>query len=299
MRLIVFVQDGSFRIAAHARGAHFVNRKTRRRDLLIHGNVFRAGGGEHFRGLHCNVLGHGEFVFAPAAVDFQRRDAPGVEFFLVHFDVIIVIGQALAETADSHSPRPGHAKHIFEIRAEADFLNAAGPPFAAAAALVAVTAQKIFVLGLHVSKARNVNAVGAVAEGHFIFVAGHFAAGAAAHVVIHEVVAEFAAGVGEAIRKFGSRGIEEHARGLEGRAANKKDAGLEFESAFGLRVNDANAADAAVFRIENQAVDHAVRAHGEAAGFLRGGKRGTEAAEIRTRDAATVADAAVVGGGAS
>src|SRR6266851_2977557 len=299
VRLIVLVQDGRFRIAAHALGAHFVNGETRRRDLLFHGYVLRAGGGEHFRSLHGDVLGHGELVFAPAAVDFQCGDAPSVEFFLVHLDVIIVIGQAFAESADSQTPRPGHAKHVFEIRAEADFVDAAGPAFAAPAALVAVTAQKISLLGLYVSKARNVNAVGAIAERHFVFVAGHFAAGAASHVVIHEVVAEFAAGVGEAAGKFESRGIEEHARGLEGRAANKKDAGLEFESAFGLRVNDANAADAAGIRIEDQAVHDAVRADGEAAGFLRGGKRRIEAAEIGTRDAAAMANAAIVAGGAS
>jgi len=40
-------------------------------------------------------------------------------FFLVHVDVIIVIGQALAETADSHAPR---ARHLRE------FLNSAPIP---------------------------------------------------------------------------------------------------------------------------------------------------------------------------
>src|SRR5439155_23156685 len=43
-----------------------------------------------------------------------------------------------------------------------------------------------------------------------------------------------------------------------------------------------------------EAVDDAVRANGEAPGFLRGGKRGTETAEIGTGDAAAMANAAIV-----
>src|SRR5260370_41976557 len=105
--------------------------------------------------------------------------------------------------------------------ADANFAYAARPAVAAAAALVAVTAQKIFLPGLYVSKARDVNAVGAVAERHFIFMAGHFAAGAAAHVVIHQIVAGFSAGIGGAVWGFGGWGIGGPARGIGGRAAKE------------------------------------------------------------------------------
>ncbi len=153
-------------------------------------------------------------------------------------------------------------------------------------------------LGLYISKSRDVNAVGPVAERHFVFVAGHFAAGPAPHVMIHQVVAEFAARVGEAVRKFGRRGIEQHARGLQSRAAKEKDARLEFKRVLGLRVNDTNAADAPGLGIKIQAVNDAVRANREAAGLLGRGQRGIEAAEIGTRDAAAVARTAVMAGGA-
>jgi len=66
-----------------------------------------------------------------------------------------------------------------------------------------------------------------------------------------------------------------------------------------LGVDDANAADAACLRIEDEAVNDAVRADGEASGFFGGGKRGTEAAEIRAGNAAAMANAAVVAGSAS
>jgi len=46
---------------------------------------------------------------------------PGVEFFLVHFDIIVVIRQAFAETAHSHAPWAGHAEAIFEIGARPNF----------------------------------------------------------------------------------------------------------------------------------------------------------------------------------
>ena len=75
--------------------------------------------------------------------------------------------------------------------------------------------------------------------------AGHSSACAGAHVVVHEVVAELAAAVGEAVGKFRSRGIEKDARGLESGGANEKDARFELESVLGLRINHANASDAA------------------------------------------------------
>ena len=165
-------------------------------------------------------------------MNFQRGNAPGVEFFLVHFDVVVVIGEALAETADAHVPGAGHFQRVLEFRAEAAHAHAAGPAVAAAAALIAVAADEILVLGFYVSKARDVDAIGAIAERHFVFVAGHSAAGAGAHVVIHEVVAEFAAGVGEAVGKFGRGGIQQDARGFERGSADEKDARFEFESDF-------------------------------------------------------------------
>ena len=39
--------------------------------------------------------------------------------------------------------------------------------------------------------------LGRLPNGHFVFVAGHDAGSARAHVVIHQVVAEFAAAVGQ------------------------------------------------------------------------------------------------------
>src|SRR4029077_20313988 len=105
----------------------------------------------------------------------------------------------------------------------------------------AVATDKFLLFGFHVSKAGNVNAVGAVAEGDFVFMAGHFAASTRAHVVIHEVVTEFAAGIAESVWKFGSGGIQENARGFQRGSAKEKDARFKFDSFFGLCINDAHA----------------------------------------------------------
>ena len=143
---------------------------------------------------------------------------------------------------------PGILRAFLNSAPKPSMEHAARPAFAAAAALVAVAAEKFLLFGFHVAEARNVNAVGAIAEGHFVFMAGHDAAGAGAHVVIHEVVAEFAAAVGEAVGKFRSRGIEQDARGLERGSAKKKMRALNSSAFFGLRVDDAHAGDAAGLR---------------------------------------------------
>src|SRR5206468_12409732 len=119
---------------------------------------------------------------------------------------------------------------------------------------------------LYISKARNVNAVGAVAEGHFVFVTGHFTAGACAHVMIHKVVAKLAAGIGKTVGKFQRGRIQKHARGLQRRSANEKHAGLEFESALRLRIIYANTGDAPRLRIEDEAENDAVGANHDATG---------------------------------
>src|SRR4029077_13916895 len=106
-----------------------------------------------------------------------------------------------------------------------------------------------------------------------------------AHVVVHEIVAEFTAGVCKAVGKIGGGGIQQNARRFESGTADEKDARFEFERVFGLTIDHANAADTASFRIVDEAVDYAVGTQGEAASLLRGGERRVQAAEIRARDA--------------
>src|SRR5579863_1861353 len=99
MRLIVFVQDAGFGIAAHAGGSHFVNAESGTGNILEGVDVAAAGGGQHFAGLGGDIARHGMFVVAPIAVNFQGRNSPRVELVLVHFDPVGVIRQTFAEAA--------------------------------------------------------------------------------------------------------------------------------------------------------------------------------------------------------
>src|SRR4029077_11182610 len=104
---------------------------------------------------------------------------------------------------------------MLEVGTETCISQATSPIFAIGAALITVAAQKFSLLGGDIAEARDVDAVGAIAEGHLVLMAGHDACSAAAHVVVHEIVAKFAAAVGEAVGKFGSGGVEQDPGGFQ------------------------------------------------------------------------------------
>src|SRR3984893_14112720 len=190
-------------------------------------------------------------------------------------------------------PRTRLAEGFLEIGSKTCGVNAAAPCFAIRAALVTIAAEELF-LGFYISEARNINSVGAITEFVFVFVAGNDAVGAAAHDVIHKVAAKLAAGIGETIGKFRSRGVQQNTRGFKGRGVKKKDAAAKFERFLGLAVNHAHAGNFPRAWVKDQAVDHTVRAESHAAGFFSRGQRGIQAAEIGAGNAPAVTNSAVV-----
>src|SRR5438046_8682566 len=118
-------------------------------------------------------------------MNLKCRDAPGIEFVLVNLNIVVVIWQTFAKTAKSHAPLARLAQRILEIDAETRGRHSALPTVSAAATLIAVAAQKILVLGLHIPKTGNLNTVGTIAERHFVFMAGTGTGCCAAHVVIN------------------------------------------------------------------------------------------------------------------
>src|SRR5579864_6993044 len=167
-----------------------------------------------------------------------------------------------------HAPGSWLLQRVFEIDAESSLRDSAHPAFACGATLVAKATNKFGGFVLNVSKTRNINAVGTVAQRPLIFVAGHHAIGATAHNVVHNVVTEFSTGIGETIGKFGGGGIEEQARGFQSRSADKNDASTEFERLLGLRIDYIHTGHSARVRIEIDAAYDTVRTNGEAASFL-------------------------------
>src|ERR1700722_7503055 len=190
-------------------------------------------------------------------------------------------------------PRAGLAKCVLEISSEARGVDAARPAFAIRAALVTVATKEKF-LGFNISETRNVYAVGSITEFLFVFVTGNDAVGAGAHDVVHKIVAKFATGIGETVGKFGSRGIQQDARGFKSGGVQKKNTAAKFERLFGLAVDHAHAGDFASVGIKDEAVDHAVRTKRHPTGFFRRGERGIQTAEVGAGDATAVANSAVM-----
>src|SRR5439155_23260767 len=101
-----------------------------------------------------------------------------------NLNIVDVIWQTFAKTAKSHGPLARLAQRILEIDAETRGRHSALPTVPAAATLIAVAAQKILVLDLHIPNTGNINTVGTFADRHFVFMAGHGTGCSAAHLVI-------------------------------------------------------------------------------------------------------------------
>ena len=229
-------------------------------------DVPRPGRGKHLRRRDRHVLQQGAFILAPDATDPEHGNSPGIHFGLVEFDKIFVVGQTLAEPVERHVPRPGTAEGVLEIRAEAAHLHPALPLGTAGASLKTVPSQKQRMLLLHVAEARNVNSIGTVSQRDVIFVPRNAAAGAAAHAMVHHVVAQFPAGIGQPVGKFRGGGVEQNAGRLERRGAQEYNPAAKLDGVTRLPVDDPHAGDFPRLGIEHQAVHDAVRTHRHLAG---------------------------------
>ena len=166
-------------------------------------------------------------------------------------------------------------------------------------ALEAVAAQEAGLARVEVAETRDVDAVGPVAARvgdapeH-----GQRAAGAAAHHVVHQVVAEHAAGVGDAVRVPARRGVQHDARGLQRRGAQDDDLAGRLALAARQPVHVADAG-ALPFRVGRDVADDGVRNERQPPRGGRRRQRAVRAAVVRAGPAAAPAGAAVVAGRAA
>ena len=106
-------------------------------------NVASANRRQHFGGSDRHIATKRQFIFSPGSMDLKHRNPPGVALFLIEFDEVIVIGQALAVSVEGKLPWAGLAERFFEFGAEADLSDSAGPSLAKALPLKSVTAQEL------------------------------------------------------------------------------------------------------------------------------------------------------------
>ncbi len=220
---------------------------------------------------------------------------PKMSFFCgIDLDEIVEAREDFAEAGDLEGfarLKDGFFEGVAEARsAEIE----AGGGFA----FVAVAAEKFFVWRIifEIAEARDVNADGFVGSGEGFLVAklGEIAAAAAAADVSGEVVAEGAAGVGEAVGMLPRAGIEQNARGFLRLRAEDDGAGGEFARLFGDAVDVEEAAGAIGGGVHQDFVDHRVGDEFAFTGFERVGDGGECGVEVGMRDAAAFAGAAVV-----
>src|SRR5207247_6411892 len=165
------------------------------------------------------VLEQGALVVAPRAVDLEGRNAPSVGLPRVQLDVVFRPRQALAKAVEAEVPPAEPLQLALEVRAEPRLVHAAPPALATGSALVAVPAQEVGRPVLHVAEARHVDAVGPIPVRGAVFVAWNGAVRAAAHAVVHQVLAELAAGVREPVRELRARRVQQDPGGFARRGA--------------------------------------------------------------------------------
>jgi len=84
-----------------------------------------------------------------------------------------VSGKAFTEATHAHAPRTRLAQRMLEVGTETGRSETTSPIFAIGTTLITVAAQKFSLFRVDVAESRDVNAIGAIAEGNFVFVAGH------------------------------------------------------------------------------------------------------------------------------
>src|SRR5213080_2786213 len=244
---------------------------------------FAPRGVEHLRRGDRHVVQQFALVVTPGTVNPQRGNPPSVDRDGVELDVVGGPREALAKPVERKAPRSLRVQGALELHAEPRLAGRPTPAGAPAAPLKPVASQELGMRRLHIAEPGDVDPVGPVSVDRAVFYARDHAPRAPAHRMIHQVLAQLAARVGEPGREARGLRVQEDAGGLERRSAQEDDACAELERLARLRVDDADAGGAVALAVVDHTVHDAVRPQGEA-----------DAVEVRMRDAATLAGPAVM-----
>ncbi len=241
-----------------------------------------------------HVLQLGLFVGAPGAADPERRDAPFVLEFGIDGDPVVGIGEALAEAVETHAPPTRLQQFRLELRAESGLCSSAPPIVSPCTALKAVSPQEALVLVLHVAEPGHVHPIGPAAERGLVEEAIDPAPRRAAHGVVHEVAAQLAARVGQAVGILGAGGVEQQPGALERRSTEEHQPPLDLELLTGIAIDDAHTARTPGGGVVQHLGHDAVGPHREPAGLPRRRQGAADAVEVGMGDTAALTGAAVV-----
>src|SRR5437773_10387793 len=182
--------------------------------------------------------------------------------------------QALAVSLQRDLPRPRLAQPLFQLDAEPGLVGAPRPPFAARAGLTPVPAQETdfrFASPPEVAEARDVRSRWPPPVDVLVFESRNDAARARFGDMVHEVVADLAARVGEAGREARALRIQEDLGGGERRGAEKDDPAEVLVGRLGLRVDDAHPRGPVTPLVVDHTLRDRVGDHGQSPGLPGGG----------------------------
>ena len=144
----------------------------------------------------------------------------------------------------------------------------------------------------------SVGTVGRVRAGRNIEIV-ESAAGPASRHVVHQVVAQHAAGIGQTVGIFAGGRIQQNAGGLECLRAQNDRLAADFLRFLRHTIDVSHAPRLVGAAVHVHMADHGIRNERAVAGFQRVLHRGERAAEVGERAAAAFAGPAIVAGSAS
>src|SRR6266852_3984144 len=306
VRLAEAIEHGGFRISAHARGAHLVNNFAAflnpEKILSVDGGfgpIFTAHGFDDGAKRLLHVLGLEQFVIRPPEMEAQRGNAPPIDDVGIDLAVGLRVGNHFAAAGEADVRAVDLASALLQAGAVAFFLatqfmkHADAGQFAPPAKFDVIAAGKIILAAEFPPRHVHVHAADTVViVGRHLLELREVAITAAADG-IGEVLADRSGRVGEAGWKGRGFGVQQETRGFAG--AGGHDDGARVDALFRARrfVNVGDGFGFA-FLVDENFAGHRAGNQRQFARFHCRRKQNLTGAEIRGRDAAAAALAAVM-----
>src|SRR5690242_6601248 len=172
---------------------------------------------------------HRHLVLSKRAGDVRYRNPPFVLDLRIECHAILGIWQHLTPRIDAEAPWTELGRQRpFEIRAEPGHPLAASPTRASRTTLKAIATYEVGVLRLHVPESSDVDPIRSIAVRRPIERARHLSMRASEERMVHEIPADLIAVVCHPVRESIRLRIQQQARRLDRRCAEKDHASLEF-----------------------------------------------------------------------
>src|SRR5438876_8501285 len=244
VRLVVRVEHRRLWITAHACRPHLVHAEAGRPVVIVRLDAPAPRGLEHLRRLTLHVLADRPLVLAPRAVDAQQWDPPLVLPLRVQVHVVLVARQALAVSLQRHPPRSRLAQALLQVRAQARLRRAAAPSLTTRSRLDPIASEEADLLlsvRAEVAEPRDVGPRGPPAVDVLVLETGDDSFRAGLGDVVHQVVTQLPARVGEPGREARALRVQEDLGRGERRGAEEDESPGVLARLLGMCVDDTHA----------------------------------------------------------